>query len=127
MADSTCKAEYITASDAAKKVVWLQKFINELGVAPSLDGPILLYCDSTSAIAQAKESKSHQQTKHILCCYHLVWKIVDRGDVELQKIDEKENLIDPFTRPSMSKSSSTINQRWVYDTISIGFSPSGSC
>ena len=30
-------------------------------------------------------------------------------------------------KPSMSRSSKTINQRWVYDTVSIGFSPSRSC
>ena len=81
-----------------RKTVWLRKFINELRVAPSLDGPILLYYDSTGAIAQAKESKAHQQMKHILCCFHLVWEIVDRGDVDLQKIDGKENLADPFTK-----------------------------
>ena len=98
MADSTCEAEYIAASDAVKEAVWLWKFINELRVAPSLDGPILLYYDSTGAIAQAKEPKSHQQTKHILRRYHLIWEIVDRGDVELQKIDKKKNLIDPFTK-----------------------------
>ena len=72
MADSTCKAEYIIASDATKEAVWLRKFISELRVAPSLDGPILLYYDSTGAIAQVKESKSHQQTKHILHRYHLI-------------------------------------------------------
>ena len=55
VADSTCKAEYIATSDATKEAVWLWKFINELRVATSLDGPILLYCDSTRAIAQAKE------------------------------------------------------------------------
>ena len=98
MANSTCEMKYITASDAAKEAVWLQKFINELGVAPSLDGPVLLYCDSTCAIAQVKESKSHQWIKHILYRYHLVWEIMDQGDDELQKIDEKENLADPFTK-----------------------------
>ena len=67
-------------------------------MAPSLDGPVLLYCDSTGTIAQVKESKSHQCTKHILCRYYLVWRIVDQGDVELQKIDEKENLADRFTK-----------------------------
>ena len=36
--------------------------------------------------------------KHILRCFHLVWRIVDRGDVDLQKIDGKENLADPFTK-----------------------------
>ena len=72
MVDSTCEAEYIAASDAAKEAVWLRKFINKLGVASSLDGPVLLYYDSTCAIAKAKESKSHQWTKHILHRYHLV-------------------------------------------------------
>ena len=81
-----------------KEAVWLRKFIDELRVAPSFDGPILLYCNNTSTIAQAKESKSHQYTKHILHRYHLIRKIVDRGDIKLQKIDEKENLIDLFTK-----------------------------
>ena len=76
MADSVCEVEYIAASDVMKKVVWLKKFITELGVAPSLDGSILLYCDSTGAIAQTKEPKAHQWMKHILYRFHLVWKIL---------------------------------------------------
>ena len=83
MADSICEAEYITASDAAKEVVWLRKFIIELGVIPSIDGPVLLYCDSSSVIAQAKEPKSHYRIKHILHRYHLVREIMNRGDIEL--------------------------------------------
>ena len=59
MADSTCEAKYIMVSDTVKEAVWLRKFIDELEVAPSLDGPILLYCDSTDAISQAKEPKLH--------------------------------------------------------------------
>ena len=51
MIDSVCEAEYIAASDAAKEAVWLQKFISELGVIPSIDGPVLLYCDSFNAVA----------------------------------------------------------------------------
>ena len=57
MADSVCEAEYVAASDAVKKVVWLRKFLTELEVAPSLVGPVLLYCDSSGAIAQTKEPK----------------------------------------------------------------------
>ena len=83
VADSVCETEYIAASDAAKVAVWLRKFITELGVAPSLVGPVLLYCDNSGAIAQTKEPKAHQRTKHILHRYHLIWEIVDRGDVDL--------------------------------------------
>ena len=67
-------------------------------MAPSINGPVLLYCDSTGAIAQAKEPRAHQRTKHILPQYHLVQKITERGDIDLQKIDEKKNLADPFTK-----------------------------
>ena len=78
--------------------MWLRKFIGELGVAPSLKHPVPLYCDSTGAIAQAKEPRAHQRTKHILRRYHLVREIVDRGDIELLKIDGKKNPADPFTK-----------------------------
>ena len=64
--DSVCKTEYNAASNAAKKVVWLQKFIIEMGVTPSINSPVLLYCDSSSVIAQTKERKSHYRTKHVL-------------------------------------------------------------
>ena len=59
MTDSVCKAKYITTSDAAKEAVWLQKFIDELRVAPSVDSLVLLYYDNIGAIAQAKESRFH--------------------------------------------------------------------
>ena len=51
MADSTIEAEYIAASEAAKEAVWIRKFITELGVVPSISGPIDLYCDNNGAIA----------------------------------------------------------------------------
>ena len=98
MADSVCKAEYIAASDAAKEAVWLRKFLGKLGVVPTLESPVPVYCDSTRAIVQAKEPKSHHQTKHVLRCYHLVREIVERGDVDLRKIDEKKNLANPMTK-----------------------------
>ena len=98
MVDSVCEAEYITASDVKKKEIWLWKFLDELGVVPTLESFILVYCDSTGAIAQAKKPMLHHWTKHVLHCYHLVWEIIEQGDVDLQKIDRKKNLADPMTK-----------------------------
>ena len=78
VADSTTEAEYIAASSATKKVIWIKKFISELGIVPSIVGPIGLYCDNNGAIAQAKEPRSHQRSKHILRRYHLIQEIIDR-------------------------------------------------
>ena len=51
IANLVCKAEYIAALDAVKEAVWLQKFLGELGVAPSLDGLVPVFYESTEAIA----------------------------------------------------------------------------
>ena len=75
-ADSTTEAEYIAASDAAKEAVWIRKFVAELGVVPSIVDPIPLYCDNNGAIAQAKEPRSHQKSKHVLRRYHLIREII---------------------------------------------------
>ncbi|VFQ80948.1 unnamed protein product [Cuscuta campestris] len=98
-ADSTTEAEYIAAAEAAKEAVWIKKFITELGVVPSINDPILLFCNNTRAIAQAKEPRSHQKTKHIVRCYHIIREIVDRGDVMICKVDTDDNIADPLTKP----------------------------
>ncbi|VFQ80987.1 unnamed protein product [Cuscuta campestris] len=64
--DSTTEAEYMAAAEASKEGVWLKNFITELGVVPSIKNPIPLFCDNNGAIAQAKEPRSHQKTKHIV-------------------------------------------------------------
>ncbi|VFQ66164.1 unnamed protein product [Cuscuta campestris] len=98
-ADSTTEAEYMGAAEAAKEGVWIKKFIFELRVVPSINDPIPLFCDNTGAIAQAKEPRSHQKTKHIVRRYHIIREIVDRGDVEICKVGTDDNIADPLTKP----------------------------
>ena len=99
VADSTTEAEYIAASEAAKEAVWIRKFVSELGVVPSASSPMDLYCDKSGAIAQAKEPRSHQKSKHILRRYHLIREIIDRGDVKICKVHTDLNIADPLTKP----------------------------
>ncbi|XP_055960563.1 secreted RxLR effector protein 161-like [Mercurialis annua] len=98
-ADSTTEAEYIAASDAAKEAVWIKKFVSELGVVPTIESAVPLFCDNNGAIAQAKEPRSHQKSKHIERRYHIIREIVGKGDVSLQKIASAENTADPLTKP----------------------------
>ena len=99
IADSTTEAEYIAASDAAKEAVWIKKFITDLGVVPSNTNPIDVYCDNNGAIAQAKEPRSHQRSKHILRHYHLIREIIERGDVKICRVLINDNVADPLTKP----------------------------
>jgi hypothetical protein len=68
-------------------------------VVPSASQPLDLYCDNNGAIAQAKEPRSHQKSKHILRRYHLIREIVYRGDVKVCKVHTDLNVADPLTKP----------------------------
>jgi len=98
-ADSTTEAEYIAAAEAAKEAVWMKKFISELGIVPSIEAPIPLFCDNNGAIAQAKEPRSHQRSKHILRRFHLIREIAARGDVTVERVPSEDNIADPLTKP----------------------------
>ncbi|PKI58366.1 hypothetical protein CRG98_021241 [Punica granatum] len=97
-ANSTTEAEYIVASDAAKEAVWIRKSVTELGVVPSISSSVELYFDNTGAIAQAKEPRSHQKSKHIERRYHIIMEIIGRGDVAVQKVASADNVADPLTK-----------------------------
>ncbi|KAL4323733.1 hypothetical protein GQ457_11G029180 [Hibiscus cannabinus] len=99
VADSTTEAEYIAASEATKEAVWIKKFITGLGVIPSIADAVDLYCENNGAIAQEKEPRSHQRSKHILRHFHLIREIIDRGDVEICKVHTDDNIANPLTKP----------------------------
>ena len=65
MTDSITESEYIAMFETAKEAVWRKKFTTGLDV-PRIANLVDLYCDNNGAIAQAKELKSYQRTKHIL-------------------------------------------------------------
>jgi hypothetical protein len=57
-----------------------------------------LYYDNSSAIAQAKELRSHQKSKHLLQRCHLIREITDRGDVKICKVHTDLNIADQLTK-----------------------------
>ena len=97
--DFTTEAEYIDASDAAKEAVWIKNFVFRLSVVRRITNPVDIYCDNNGAITQAKEPRSHQQSKHILRSFHLIREIIERGDVQICKVHTDDNVADPLTKP----------------------------
>ncbi|GKA18074.1 hypothetical protein Tco_0697911 [Tanacetum coccineum] len=63
-ATSSAEAEYIAAYDASKEAVWVRKFISGLGVVPTIEKPISMYCDITGAITIANESGITKGARH---------------------------------------------------------------
>ena len=77
----------------------MKEFISDLGVIPSASGPITIFCDSTGAIALAKESRFHKRTKHIKRRFNSIREKVKDGDIEICKIHMDLNVADPLTKP----------------------------
>ena len=97
------EAEYVATCEAAKEAVWLRKFLGDLEVVLDMDRPLTLYCDNSGEVANSKEPRSHKRGKHIERKYHLIRKIVQRGDVTVTNITSSENLADPFTKTLSAK------------------------
>ncbi|KAK1664636.1 hypothetical protein QYE76_052795 [Lolium multiflorum] len=79
VAKSSTESEYIAASEASE-AVWMKRFIVELGVVPSALDPLVIYCDNTGAIANAKEPRSHKKLKHIKLRFHSICEYIEDGD-----------------------------------------------
>ena len=67
-------------------------------MVPSVAAPIALHCDSTGAIAQAIEPRSHSKSKHVFRKYHLIREIIQRNKIVIEKIPSEENVADPLTK-----------------------------
>ena len=99
VADSTTEAEYLTTSEASKEGVWVRDFISLLGVVPDSANPLDLYCENSGAIAQAREPRQHQKSKHKERRYHLIRKFVEKGEINVCKVHTYANVADPLTKP----------------------------
>ncbi|GJV06432.1 retrotransposon protein, putative, ty1-copia subclass [Tanacetum coccineum] len=58
-ATSSVEAKYIAAYDASKEFVWVRKFISGLGVVPTIEEPINMFCDNTGAIYYSLMIRNH--------------------------------------------------------------------
>ena len=101
--DSTMEAEYVAACEAVKEVVWLKKFLSDLGVVRMEQVPITLFCDNSGAVAQSKDPRNHKKRKYIERKYHIIQDIVARGDVVVAKIESANNLAIPFTKALLQR------------------------
>ena len=56
------KIEYVVATEASKEMIWLQRFMEELGKKQE---NCMMYNDIQSSIHIAKNPTFHYKTKHI--------------------------------------------------------------
>ncbi|GJT89208.1 hypothetical protein Tco_1070925 [Tanacetum coccineum] len=79
------EAEYIVASEVEMEAVWIRKFISRLGIVPTINEPIKMFCDNSATLLIANELGVQRGARH----YHRRY---------LLKVHIDDNLADPFTK-----------------------------
>lgn len=92
---STTEAEYIAMTEAGKEMLWLTRFLQQLGI--KLEKTVI-YCDSQSALDLSKNAMYHSRTKHIDIRYHWLRLAVEEHQFILEKIHTDKNPTDMMTK-----------------------------
>ncbi|GJS05546.1 retrotransposon protein, putative, ty1-copia subclass [Tanacetum coccineum] len=95
---SATEAEYIAASEAAMEAVWIRKFISGLGIVPTINEPIRMFCDNSAALHFANEPGVQRGARHYHRRYHYVRECIALGEIRFLKVHTDDNLADPFTK-----------------------------
>ncbi|GKV35980.1 hypothetical protein SLEP1_g44167 [Rubroshorea leprosula] len=92
---STTEAEYIAATEVGKEMLWMKRFLQELGLKQK---EYVVFCDSQSAIDLSKNTMYHARTKHIDLRYHWLRLVTENKQFQLRKIHTNNNVADMMTK-----------------------------
>ena len=93
---SSCEAEYMAATEAAKQAIWLQELMTE--ITGRKLGRTLIRVDNKSAIALAKNPVLHRRSKHIHKRFHFIRECVERELIDVEHIPGTEQRADILTK-----------------------------
>ncbi|GJU13414.1 hypothetical protein Tco_1135810 [Tanacetum coccineum] len=86
---SATKSEYIAALEAAMEPVWIRKFISGLGIVPTINEPLNMYCDNSTAVHYANEPGVQKGARHYHRRYHYVRECVELGKIKILKVHDR--------------------------------------
>ena len=93
---SSCEAEFMAATEAAKQAIWLQELLSEI-MGKECEKVVVLI-DNKSAIALTKNPVFHGRSKHIHRRYHFIRECVDNNLIEVQHIPGSIQKADILTK-----------------------------
>ena len=92
---SSCEAEYMAASTAAKEVLGV---LNILKSFTTIEIPIIMYQDNIGATYLTENDIHNKRSKHIDIRYHHVRDLVAQKILKIEYIKTKENIADIQTK-----------------------------
>jgi hypothetical protein len=97
VAKSSAEAEYVAAAVAGSEIVWLRRFLGDIG--HNRHESTALYVDNQSAIAMITGTRgTDERRKHIDVKHHYIKELVENGVINVKWIPSGENIADMFTK-----------------------------
>ena len=94
---SSCEAEFMAATEAAKQAIWLQELMSE--VVNEECRKMTIRVDNKSAIQLARNPVFHGRSKHIHRRFHFIRECVENEQVEVEHVPGNEQRADILTKP----------------------------
>jgi histone deacetylase 1/2 len=94
---SSNDAEYKSVANATAEIIWIQSFLQELGV--KISQTPCLWCDNMGATYLSANPVFHARAKHIEIDFHFVRERVLKKQLHVRFISSKDQVADGFTKP----------------------------
>nr|CAD1822910.1 unnamed protein product [Ananas comosus var. bracteatus] len=96
VARSSAEAEYRAMTHGVCELLWLKRFMQELGLENHR--PLILYCDNKAAINIAHNPVQHDRTKHIEIDRNFIKEKLDEGILCIPFVKSRDQLADILTK-----------------------------
>jgi hypothetical protein len=93
---SSCEAEYLATTHAAKQILWTRSILEELGFKQH--NPTVLFCDNRGTVYCTHDPQHHSAMKHIDIRIHFICDCVNKGLIDVHHIPGIDNVADLFTK-----------------------------
>ena len=90
------EAEYMAASLCCAQILWIKQTLSDFDLSSE---HVLIKYDNTSVINISKNPMQHSRTKHIEIRQHFLRDHAQNGDITLEFVSIKDQLVDIFTKP----------------------------
>ncbi|KAM1278585.1 hypothetical protein ACFX2J_030585 [Malus domestica] len=94
----TMESEYIGCFEAMRQAGWLKNLIHYMGVLHSIEKPIKIYCDNTSAVFFAKNNKRSEASRLMDIKYLKLQDKIREGVVDIEHLGTFHMVADPLTK-----------------------------
>ena len=93
---SSCEAEFMAGTEAARQAIWLSELLEEINGSAS--ERVTIRIDNQSAIALTRNPVFHGRSKHIHSRYHFIREYVENGVIEVEHVPGSQQKADILTK-----------------------------